>query len=154
MRHRRTSSPIAAFTSSASYLNATFNADGSSDPDGSIASYAWDFGDSTTGTGVTPSHTYAAGGTYQVILTVTDNQGATNSVTQALTVVANQVPVAAFTPTCTNLGCSFDGSASADADGSIASYAWDFGGGATSTGATTSRTYTAARHVRRDADRD
>ena len=136
--------PIAAFTSSASYLNAAFNANGSSDPDGSIASYAWDFGDSTTGTGVTPSHTYSDGGTYQVQLTVTDNRGGATSVTHGLTVVANQVPVAAFTPTCTNLGCSFDGSASADADGSIASYAWTFGDGATGTGPTATHTYAVA----------
>src|SRR5262250_1346777 len=45
----------------------------SSDPDGTIASYAWTFGDGASGAGVTASHTYAAGGTYPVSLTVTDN---------------------------------------------------------------------------------
>ena len=134
-------SPIAAFTSSPSYLKATFNANGSSDPDGSIASYAWDFGDSTTGTGVTPSHTYAAGGTYQVNLTVTDDRSGTNSVTRALTATANKVPVAAFTPTCTQLGCSVNASASTDSDGSIATYAWGFGDNTTGTGATAAHTY-------------
>ena len=136
--------PTAAFSSSASYLHAAFDANGSSDPDGSIASYAWDFGDGTTGTGVAPSHIYTAGGTYEVTLTVTDNRDGATSLTQALTVAANQAPVAAFTPTCTNLGCSFDGRESIDGDGSIVSYAWDFGDGATSAGATASRTYTAA----------
>ena len=47
----------------------TFNAGGSGDSDGAIASYAWDFGDGNTGTGQTPSHAYAAPGTYTVTLT-------------------------------------------------------------------------------------
>lgn len=57
------------------------NGSGSSDPDGTIVAYDWDFGDSSTGTGVTPSHTYAAPGTYTVTLTVTDNDGATDTAT-------------------------------------------------------------------------
>jgi PKD repeat protein len=64
------------------------NGSGSSDPDGSIASYAWNFGDNTTGTGVTPSHTYANAGGYTVTLTVTDNTGATGSATTSATVSA------------------------------------------------------------------
>ena len=51
-------------------------------------SYAWDFGDGGSATGATPDHTYAAAGTYQVKLTVTDNKGATNSTTQQVTVTA------------------------------------------------------------------
>src|SRR2546429_141860 len=49
--------PTAAFTSSASYLHVNLDGSTSSDPDGSIAGYAWDFGDATTGTGATPAHT-------------------------------------------------------------------------------------------------
>jgi PKD repeat protein len=81
--------PTAAFTSSTSGLTASFDGRGSSDGDGVIASYAWDFGDGTpAASGAQPSHTYAAEGTYQVTLTVTDDDGATNAVTQPVTVTA------------------------------------------------------------------
>src|SRR5271167_1568353 len=50
----------------------SFNASGSSDPQGEVLTYAWKFGDETTGNGVSPSHTYAAAGNYSVSLTVTD----------------------------------------------------------------------------------
>jgi PKD repeat protein len=56
-----------------------FNGSTSSDPDGSIVSYQWSFGDGGTATGATPSHTYAAAGSFTVTLTVTDNGGATGS---------------------------------------------------------------------------
>ena len=65
-------------TSGTAPLAVTFNGSGSSDPDGSIASYAWTFGDGGTATGVTTTHTYQAAGTYTAVLTVTDNQGATD----------------------------------------------------------------------------
>jgi len=54
-----------------------FDASGSTDVDGSIVDYSWDFGDGTTGTGVTPTHTYAEDGFYDVVLCVTDNEGLT-----------------------------------------------------------------------------
>ncbi len=66
----------------------TFNGGGSSDNTG-IASYLWDFGDGTTGTGVTPTHTYTNVGTYTVKLTVVDLAGnrATSSATVNITVL-------------------------------------------------------------------
>ena len=80
--------PVAAFTSSCDQLGCSFDGSGSADPDGSISSYAWDFGDGATGSGVAPTHSYAAGGTNQVTLTVTDGGGATGAVTHAVTVSA------------------------------------------------------------------
>ena len=71
---------------------ASFNGSGSHDPDGSIASYAWTFGDGATGTGVSPSHTYASASTYTVSLTVTDNSGGTNTVSHPITVTSGGGP--------------------------------------------------------------
>ncbi len=68
--------PTAAFTSTVEQRRVTFNATGSTDPDGTITSYAWDFGDGNTGTGATPVHVFAPG-THTVTLTVTDNRGGT-----------------------------------------------------------------------------
>jgi uncharacterized repeat protein (TIGR01451 family) len=62
-----------------------------SDPDGTIASYAWDFGDNTSATIQNPSHTYASAETYTATLTVTDNSGATASATATITVNAPAV---------------------------------------------------------------
>src|SRR3989442_13966889 len=72
--------PTANFTSSCSGLTCSFTST-SSDPDGSIASYSWAFGDGGTSTAQNPSHNYATGGSYTVTLTVTDNQGATSAPT-------------------------------------------------------------------------
>jgi PKD repeat protein len=80
--------PVASFTSSSSQLTASFDASGSGDPDGTIAGYAWDFGDGTTGQGVSPQHAYTAAGSYPVKLTVTDDAGATDTLTRSVTVTA------------------------------------------------------------------
>jgi VCBS repeat-containing protein len=63
-----------------------FDGSGSSDPDGNIVSYDWNFGDGSTGTGVTPSHTYAAAGGYNVSLTVTDDAGDTDTASTTATI--------------------------------------------------------------------
>jgi len=125
----------------------SFNGGGSSDPDGTIAAYAWTFGDGGTGTGPTPTHTYAAAGSYPVTLTVTDNQGSTASAGTTATVTSgggNQPPVAQpggpYTGV-TGTAVSFNGQASSDPDGTVASYAWTFGDGATATGATPTHAY-------------
>jgi PKD repeat protein len=84
--------PTASFTSSISNLTASVNGSGSSDPDGTISSYAWSFGDGATATGATASRTYAAAGTYTVTLTVTDNAGATATTNRQVTVTAPPAP--------------------------------------------------------------
>jgi PKD repeat protein len=138
--------PTASFTSSCTNGSCQFDASASADPDGTIASYIWNFGDSTSpGTGVTANHIYAASGTYTVSLTVTDNRGASSTTTGTVQVtLPNVVPVAAFNPVCTGLDCAFDGSASADPDGTIVSWAWDFGDGATSSSPLPAHSYAAA----------
>ncbi|MFT4216806.1 MAG: PKD domain-containing protein [Micropruina sp.] len=136
--------PSAAFSYTKSFQTVNVDASGSTDPDGAVASYAWDFGDGTTATGVTASHTYASAGTYSVTLTVTDAQGLTNSTTQSVVAAQNQAPVAAFAATVDLHEVAFDAAGSTDPDGTVASYAWDFGDGSTGTGATASHTYASA----------
>ncbi|SDP38037.1 PKD repeat-containing protein [Pedococcus dokdonensis] len=84
--------PTAAFTHTENALQTSVNGSTSSDPDGTIASYSWNWGDLTAnGTGATANHTYAAAGTYTVTLTVTDNQGGTDTETASVTVAAATV---------------------------------------------------------------
>lgn len=96
--------PTASFTSSCSNLTCAFDTSASTDPDGTIASYAWNFGDGTSGTGPSPSHAYANPGSYNVTLTVTDNGGATDAATQTVTTTAGTAPFAqdTFTRTVSN----------------------------------------------------
>ncbi|MBC2762106.1 MAG: PKD domain-containing protein, partial [ANME-2 cluster archaeon] len=80
-----TSDPNGPYTGTEG-LAITFNGSGSSDPDGSIVSYDWNFGDTNTGTRVNPTHTYAQNGTYTVTLMVTDEDGATDTSTTTATI--------------------------------------------------------------------
>ena len=90
-----TTSPTASFTYSPSDPIAnetvTFNASSSDDPDGTIVSYDWDFRDGINGTGMITTHNYTSAGTYNVTLTVTDNDGLTNSTTVSVTVNGNKL---------------------------------------------------------------
>jgi PKD repeat protein len=135
--------PIANYSYVTNGLAAIFT-DGSTDSDGTIASRAWNFGDGTSSTATNPSKTYVAGGTYSVILTVTDNRGATHSVTKALTVATtNAAPTANFSVATNGLTATFTDSSS-DSDGTIVSRSWNFGDGTSSTATNPSKTYTAA----------
>jgi PKD repeat protein len=126
----------------------TFDGSRSSDPDGSISAYDWQFGDGSTGTGVRPTHTYLADGTFKVMLTVTDMVGATGTAsTNAIIGLGNQPPVAvANGPYSGTVGVAvaFDSAGSSDPDGRIASYSWDFGDGSNGTGARPTHVYGAA----------
>lgn len=105
--------------------------DASTDSDGEIDSRSWEFESGTPETSTEPNPTvvFSAAGTYTVTLTVTDNEGASDDFEREVTVTGapgNAAPTAAFTVDCASLECTFT-DASTDTDGTIASYAWDFG---------------------------
>jgi PKD repeat protein len=139
--------PVAQFGSTCTNLACTFDSSGSTDDVG-ITNRAWTFGDgSSAGNVVSPSHTYASGGTFSVTLTVYDGGSLSNSVMKQVTVTAsqpppNQPPTANFASTCNALACGFTNT-STDADGTIASSSWTFGDGATSTATSPSHSYSA-----------
>jgi len=117
----------------------------SSDSDGNIVLYSWQFGDGSSATGVTSSHIYNTPGTYIVILTVTDNVGASDTETLQIEVISNQPPEASMVLSRVSgyapLAIDFDASGSSDSDGSIVEYDWDFGEEATGSGSSVSHTY-------------
>ena len=82
--------PVASFTYSCTDLSCAFN-DNSTDTDGSINLWSWDFKDGNNSSAKNPIHTYAAGGTYSVELTVTDDIGATHTTQQDVTVSESEV---------------------------------------------------------------
>jgi PKD repeat protein len=83
--------PTAAFTSSCSALTCSF-ADESSDEDGTVETWSWEFGDGNSSTLRNPSHSFEAAGDYQVTLTVTDDAGAPGSVTQSVVTTEPATP--------------------------------------------------------------
>ena len=136
-----------------------FDGSTSYDNNGQIVSHAWDFGDGNTGTGDTVKHTYDSG-TYTTTLTVTDDEGMTDSATIIITVdpdtstppVNNQAPVSIASSDWTLGGIAplvvgFDGSSSYDDDGTIVSYFWDFGDSNTATGGTVEHTYNSGTYT-------
>ena len=141
--------PEAKFSESAEIVytgeTVTFDASESYDPDGTIISYYWDFGDRTNATGVVVEHAYSNNGNYVVTLTVTDDDGATATAT-ATKYILNRPPVADFTESAetvyTGEVITFDASSSHDPDGTITSYFWDFGDGTNATGVTVDHAYT------------
>ncbi|MEY3007251.1 MAG: hypothetical protein RI942_1593, partial [Pseudomonadota bacterium] len=84
--------PIASFSFSCTDLSCDFDASNSIDSDGSLIGYDWNFGDGSSQDGVTASHTFNLAGSYDVTLTVLDNEGAENSVSQTVTVTDGQEP--------------------------------------------------------------
>ena len=135
----------------------SFDASPSSDEDGTITQYDWDFGDGTPVQSLgapTVLHEYQTEGTFNVTLTVTDNEGATAALTKQIVVsfAQNQAPQASFTATedsktVDDATWNFDGLGSSDIDGSIAGYQWDYGDGSpidATSGANAQHVYTSA----------
>lgn len=124
-----------------------FDASSSSDPDGQIASYFWQFGDGSSGSGRQETHSYDLAGTYGVVLTVTDAYGTSVSTTStAVAITTSASPVARFTisPTTPKVGTAvvFNAAAStASAGRRIVGYNWDLGNGRLAEGMAISNTY-------------
>jgi len=126
-------------------LTVSVSGSGSSDLDGTIMSYGWAFGDGAVATGMTQTHTYALGGTYEIILVVVDNDGLTGTDFENVTVSKVLTkPVALFTATADYMTASVDASTSYDPDGTTLAYAWNFGDLLTGVGKTATHTYALA----------
>jgi PKD repeat protein len=125
--------PTANFTIDCTDLDCSFT-NLSSDSDGQVESSVWEFGDDGSSTTNNATHAYVTAGDFQVTLTVTDNDGAEGTVTKSVTVTepAPGAPVAAFTVTCFSLDCTFEDDSQDSDGGTIVSWAWAFGDGATS----------------------
>ncbi|MGL1887615.1 MAG: glycoside hydrolase family 9 protein [Reichenbachiella sp.] len=144
-------SPIAAITvdqtSGIAPATFAFDGSGSSDPNGDALTYAWSFGDGTTATVVSPSHTYATTGSYSVSLIVSAGSRDSEAATQAIGVTDGSI-VVAFSATPQSgtipLVVNFDAAGSSDPEGGTLSYHWDFGNSETATGSTSSTTYVTA----------
>jgi PKD repeat protein len=149
------SNPTAAFTFSPTSpqvgQQVFFNAATSQPAPGrTITSYEWNFGDGSTGSGISPSHTYSTVGTFEVSLTVTDDLGNRGVISRPVP-VSGPNPVASFTSSPSNpivgQAVAFNASASTPATGrQIVNYRWDFGDGTIqdTSGPTTSHSYALA----------
>lgn len=143
------SPPTARFTSStptgSNSLNVSLNATSSTDSDGLINRYSWDFGDGSSGSGAVTNHVYATAGSYTIELTVTDNNGASASQSSTLNLSEAQAAITLSRPSAGSI--QFDGNNSTvqgaiNGQPAITEYRWDFGDGNTATGAVVSHSYT------------
>ncbi|MFQ5999158.1 MAG: PKD domain-containing protein [Candidatus Bathyarchaeia archaeon] len=126
--------PVANFTfwpSKPNKMDAViFNATASSDPDGTIVNYTWNFDDGSiiTVNATVITHTFSANRSYTVNLTVTDNLGLNRSVAHNVTIYAARKARFSFSPSTPNVGdvVTFNASLSEDPGGTIVNYTWDF----------------------------
>ncbi|MEH6634844.1 MAG: PKD domain-containing protein [Halioglobus sp.] len=139
--------PVAAITSDyapgIAPLAVAFDGSGSQD----AASWAWEFGDGNSASGVTANHTYTQSGSFNARLTVTSPDGLTDNTTLNI-VVSNQSPTAQGSASATSgdapLSVDFNDTGSIDADGTVEAYRWDFGDGNSAFTADAAHTYTTA----------
>ncbi|MCX6094877.1 MAG: PKD domain-containing protein [Candidatus Bipolaricaulota bacterium] len=126
----------------------TFDGSSSTDRDGEVEFYEWDFDDDgeTDATGQSVNHVFSRGGSLPVTLIVTDDDGVTDYTTKILTVAVNSPPIAAFqVPSAPHYGAALVFTdESVDSDGEIVTWLWDFGDSTTSAIQTPSHTYTCA----------
>jgi len=114
-----------------------------------VVGLLWDFGDGTTGGGLTTSHTYNSQGTFIVTLAILDSLGRSNSISHAVTVGQGSLPVASFVTSPANPALhqivNFNASASTAEPGhTIVEYSWNFGDGTLGSGSLTTHTYDTA----------
>jgi len=139
--------PRAVFETTRTSANAgdaiAFDATNSSDSDGTISTYHWDFGDGDEGFGPTASHVYGLWGTYNVTLTVTDDNGKKSIYKQSIVVNGLPVAVIDMTPRVQFVGAPvrFTAERSTDPDGRVSAYSWSFGDGNRSTSRTVEHAY-------------
>lgn len=135
--------PVAAFTFTVNELQVILN-DESTD-DSQVVAWAWDFGDGNTSTSQNPVHTYASAGAFTVSLTVTDDEGLTDTVSGEVVVSESDPPtppVAGFTYTMSDLVVTFTDTSTDDE--SIVSWDWQFGDGNASAGQNPVHAYASA----------
>jgi len=123
-----------------------FDASDSTAGEGSITNYSWDFGNGDVGSGKSISYTYTTGGSYNVVLTVTDSNGNSDDYTATIKIGTGKSPIGIIeifpSPAIVGQTVNFSGAQSTDEDGSIVSYQWSFGDGETALGATVTHIYT------------
>lgn len=159
IRPKSANTPTASFTYSPNEPlrgeAVTFDASSSTDPDGTIAKYRWNFGDNTTiveETVPSTTHTYATASTYDVMLTVMDNNELSDSTSATIKILNPGAPKAAFTyepknPIVNQL-VTFNASLSTPNGGAIVSYFWDFGDQTNGTDMIAAHNYTSFGYYR------
>lgn len=131
-------------------LRVAFDGSGATDADGTVVSWHWKFGDGGASDGPRPAYVYGVPGSYSVTLKVIDNDGLADIAETTIVISEPDVvlpPVANAGGPYTGFagtGLAFDGSGSVDADGAIVTWRWQFGDGATGSGATPEHIYATA----------
>jgi mono/diheme cytochrome c family protein len=126
-----------------------FDGSASSDPDGDVLTFAWDFGDGNTAAEMMPTHTYSSAGDFEVSLVVNDGQANSDPAITSAAITAPQVNLAPVADAggpyagAPGQAITFDGSGSTDPNGDPLTYSWDFGDGATGTGVAPAHSYAA-----------